>query len=96
MPDFTVRIQLHGPDNEAVAGLHAAMLQAGYADHLKSKDGTAWRLPAGEYALRADLDVNGVLAQAKAIAERIAPPPAHAPWVLVTQSAGRKWFSERA
>jgi hypothetical protein len=94
MADFTVRIQLHSADDEAAARLHAAMLEAGYTDTLNSKDGTAWRLPAGEYALRADLAVTGVLAQAKAIADAVAPDPV--PWVLVTQSAGRKWYSERA
>jgi len=96
MPDFTVRIQLHDASAEDDARLHAAMLQAGHTDHLKSKDGTAWLLPAGEFNLRADLEVTGVLAQAKAIAERTVPDAVRAPWVLVTQSAGRKWFSERA
>jgi hypothetical protein len=96
MPDFTVRIQLHDASPDDDARLHAAMLQAGHADHLKSKDGTAWVLPAGEFNLRADLDVAGVLAQARAIADRTVPNAAKVPWVLVTQSAGRKWFSERA
>lgn len=96
MPDFTVRIQLHDASPDDEARLHAAMLQAGHTDHLKSKDGTAWRLPAGEFNLRADLEVTGVLAQAKAIADRTLPEAARPPWVLVTQSAGRKWFSERA
>ena len=56
MPDFTVRIQLHDATPEDDARLHAAMLQAGHTDHLKSKDGTAWVLPAGEFNLRADLE----------------------------------------
>jgi hypothetical protein len=96
MPDFTVRIQLHDAAPDDDARLHAAMLEAGHTDHLKSKDGTAWVLPTGEFNLRADLEVTGVLAQAKAIAERAMPDAVRAPWVLVTQSAGRKWFSERA
>jgi hypothetical protein len=96
MPDFTVRVQLHGATAEDEARLHAAMLDAGHTDTLKSKDGTAWVLPAGEFNLRADLEVTGVLAQARAIAERTVPGAAKPAWVLVTQSAGRKWFSERA
>jgi hypothetical protein len=90
MTNYTVRIELHGADEDDYTNLHAEMESRGFVRWIIGSDGTKDRLPTAEYNL-ADTDVQRgeVLKLAKAAANSVKPSPT--PWILVTQSAGRSW-----
>jgi hypothetical protein len=87
---FTVRVELHGADEEDYASLHEAMEKQGFVRWVKGKNGKK-RLPTAEYnMLDVDLDCDEVLDRAKKAANSVKPNPM--PWIVVTQSAYRMWW----
>lgn len=88
MPDFTVRVEVHGAAWEDYDALRVEMEAEGFASTVQGSGGTPYELPAGEYALSANLTRQQVLARARRAAERGGYNCA----VLVTESAGRAWW----
>lgn len=70
MPDFTVRVEVHGAAWEDSDALRVEMEAEGFASAVRGSGGTAYELPTGEYALSADLTRQQVLARARRVAER--------------------------
>ncbi len=90
MTNFTTRIELHGADDDAYEALHDAMTEVGFVRWIQDQDGNKLRLPTAEYNLSgATLTRQQVLQRAKRAADSVKPDPA--PWILVTESAGRTW-----
>jgi hypothetical protein len=85
--DFTVRVELHGAEWEDYDALRVEMEAEGFACTVRGHAGTAYDLPAGEYAFSADLTRQQVLGRARLVAERSGYGCA----VVVTESAGRAW-----
>ena len=89
MPNFTVRVELHGADETDYENLHEAMERKGFVRWIESNGGR-YRLPTAEYnLLDAGMDKAKVLEIAKSTASSVKRSPS--PWVLVTESAGRTW-----
>jgi hypothetical protein len=87
MPDFTVRVELHGAEWEDYDALRVEMEAEGFASIVRGSGGTPYELPAGEYALSVDLTRQQVLARARQAVERSGYSCA----ILVTESVGRAW-----
>ena len=86
MPDFTIRIEVHGAEWEDYDALRVEMEAEGFAAAVHGSGG-AYQLPTGEYALAGDFTPAQVLARARRAAGRAGYDGA----VLVTESAGRAW-----
>jgi hypothetical protein len=83
MTSFTVRVELHKADEDDYANLHTEMEDRGFVRWIEGRNGSKDRLPTAEYNL-----VGSSLTRAKA-ANAVKPNPA--PWILVTEAAGRTW-----
>ncbi len=88
MAEFTVRVELHGAEWEDYDALRVEMEAEGFSAAVQGSGGTAYELPAGEYAVSGDATRQQVLARAKRGADRSGFSYA----VLVTESAGRAWW----
>jgi hypothetical protein len=90
MTSYTVRVELHEADEDDYANLHGEMEERGFVRWIVGGDGSKDRLPTAEYNL-ADTDIrrDEVLKRAKAAANAVKPNPT--PWIVVTESAGRRW-----
>lgn len=88
MTNFTVRIELHGADDDDYASLHEAMEEKGFFRWIEGS-GSKYRLPTAEYNIASTMDRTEVRDLAKTIAAAVKRSPT--PWVLVTESAGRAW-----
>lgn len=95
MPAFTVRVQLNGnPTWDDYEKLHEDMENAGYNRFIRGSNNEPYDLPDAEYDLpQSGLTVGEVRDQVLEIAKGVHPKPA--PWVLVTQSAGRAWSTKK-
>lgn len=90
MTNYTVRVELHGADDDDYGNLHAAMEDEGFVRWIKGSDGDKERLPTAEYNMpNTDIDRSEVLRRAKTAANSVKASPT--PWILVTESAGRTW-----
>ncbi len=90
MTNYTVRVELHGANDDDYANLHAAMEYEGFVRWIKGSDGDKNRLPTAEYNMAdADIDRSEVLRRAKAAGNSVKANPT--PWIIVTESAGRTW-----
>lgn len=87
MADFTVRVELHGAEWEDYDALRVEMEAEGFSASVRGSGGTAYELPAGEYAVSGDATRQQVLAQARRGAAR----GGYSCAILVTESAGRAW-----
>jgi hypothetical protein len=87
MPEFTVRVEVHGAAWEDYDALRVEMETDGFSSAVRGSGGTAYELPIGEYAFCADWTRQQVLERARRVVERGGYPCA----VLVTESAGRAW-----
>lgn len=87
-PTFTVRVELHGAEWEDYDALRVEMETEGFASLVRGTGGTAYELPAGEYAFSGEETREQVLARARRAADRTAFSVA----ILVTESAGRAWW----
>ena len=88
MADFTVRVELHGAEWEDYDALRVSMEAEGFSASVQGSGGSAYELPAGEYAVSGDATQQQVLTRARRAADRSGCSYA----VLVTESAGRAWW----
>lgn len=88
MSKFTVRVELHDADNDDYDTLHAAMKKKGFSRTIESGNGQIYHLPTAEYNVDGDYDTATVLDKAKSAANTTNLEYG----VLVTESAGRKWY----
>jgi hypothetical protein len=90
MTSFTVRVELHDAKEKDYTSLHAAMEDEGFVRWIVGSDDTKDRLPTAEYNM-ADVSLTSseVLKRAKSAANSVKPSPT--PWIIVTESAGRRW-----
>ena len=90
MTNYTVRIELHRADDDDYNALHEAMEQNGFVRWVETEESIKYRLPTAEYNLsNSELTRSQVLDLAVDIAKSVKPQPT--PWILVTQSAWRRW-----
>lgn len=90
MTSYTVRVELHNADGDDYESLHAAMENEGFVSWIVDSKGSKDRLPTAEYNFPdTDIERAEVLERAKRAANSVKPKPA--PWIIVTQSAGRTW-----
>ena len=90
MTSYTIRVELHGADEEDYSNLHSAMEDEGFVRWIVGSDDAKSRLPTAEYNMAdTDIDRSEVLRRARAAANSVKPSPT--PWIIVTQSAGRSW-----
>lgn len=88
MASFTTRVELHNADWDDYETLHAQMESKGFSRQIQSDDDTSYHLPEAEYNYSGSESTGGVLSLAKAAASATGREFA----VLVTKSAGRRWF----
>lgn len=89
MATFTIRIELHGADEDDYVSLHEAMEERGFFRWIEVK-GSKLRLPTAEYNIGSnEMGVAEIRDLAKSVAMLVKQSPA--PWILVTESAGRAW-----
>ncbi|HEX6368091.1 MAG TPA: hypothetical protein VF006_04100 [Longimicrobium sp.] len=89
MPDFTVRVELHGAEWEEYDALRVEMEAERFSVVVvQESGGMAYELPAGEYAAFGDVTRQQVLARARRAADR----SGFNYGILVTESAGRAWY----
>jgi hypothetical protein len=97
MPDFTIRIELHGAVAADYDTLHERMERGGFRRHIDgaSPDGTpgVWQLPTAEYDFTSSSTASAVRDYAKGIADTVRSGS----WCLVTQVDGtqRAWFTNK-
>lgn len=90
MTSYTVRVELHGADDDDYTNLHTAMEEEGFVRWIAGSDGNKDRLPTAEYNLaNSTADRAEVLRRARSAANSVKSEPT--PWIIVTQSAGRSW-----
>jgi hypothetical protein len=95
MTNYTIRVELHGADENDYEALHTAMQAEGFVRWIKDQDGNKLRLPTAEYNLPdSELTRVQVLGLTKRAAETAKARPT--PWILVTQSGGRTWSGLKA
>jgi hypothetical protein len=88
MATFTTRVELHDADWSDYETLHAAMKSAGFSRQITSSDGITYHLPTAEYDRQGNLTRQQVLDDAKRAAAKTKKDAG----ILVTESAGRKWW----
>jgi hypothetical protein len=90
MPDYTVRVELHGATHAEYDQLHQAMRTAGFYTAIGGENGQGFRLPTAEYVVDASpLSVTEIRDLVLKIATLVKPMPP--PLVLATQSLVRAW-----
>jgi hypothetical protein len=90
MTNFTVRVELHDAEDEDYETLHEKMAEKGFVRWVKDGEGNKSKLPTAEYNMQdSNLKRSDILNRAKAAADAAKPKPA--PWIIVTESAGRSW-----
>jgi hypothetical protein len=89
MPDYTVRIVLHGATAKHYQLLHELMAKAGARRTVCGSQGMLFDLPDGEYVLSNSLSVGKVMEAVAGIAASIKPLPI--PSVLVTETLSWAW-----
>ncbi len=90
MTSYTVRVELHDADDDDYASLHEAMGDQGFVRWIKGSNGSKDQLPTAEYNMpNTNHNRSEVLDRAKTAANSVKPKPA--PWIVVTESAGRTW-----
>jgi hypothetical protein len=95
MTSYTVRVELHGADEDDYANLHAAMKDQGFVRWIVGSDDVKKQLPTAEYNMaNTSLERSQVLERAKSAANSAKSSPT--PWILVTESAGRSWSGLKA
>jgi hypothetical protein len=95
MTNFTVRVEMHKADEDDYADLHDQMERRGFVRWIVGSDSFKDRLPTAEYNLAgSSLTRDQVLDAARDAAKSVKPSPT--PWILVTESARRKWSGLKA
>jgi hypothetical protein len=90
MTNFTTRVELHGASEDEYDELHEAMHAKGFVRWIKNQDGEKFRLPTAEYNFSSSSrTVDEVVSLAEQAADSVKPSPT--PWIIVTESAGRRW-----
>lgn len=89
MPDYTVRIVLHGATIGHYQQLHELMGKAGAQRAVRGLNGRLYDLPDGEYVLSNSLPVSRVMEAVADIAGSVKPLPL--PSVLVTETLRWAW-----
>lgn len=89
MPDYTIRVVLHGATAEHYDVLHSNMATVGARRTITRTDGLAFDLPDGEYILSDPLSVDSVRDRVLAIANLAKPQPE--PSVLVSHTKQWAW-----
>jgi hypothetical protein len=90
MTSFTVRVELHDAKEKDYTNLHTAMEDEGFVRWVVASDNSKKRLPTAEYNM-ADVSMtrSEVLKRAESAANSVKSSPT--PWIIVTESAGRRW-----
>lgn len=89
MPDYTVRVVLHGATAKHYQLLHEMMGKAGARRTVRGSNGMLFDLPDGEYVLSNSLPVTKVMDAVADIAGSVKSLPQ--PSVLVTEAIGWAW-----
>jgi len=95
MPQFTVRVELHGADASHYERLHGGMEALGFHRWIEGIDESGnrgkWQLPTGEYDGTVSMTAKEVRDSVRLIASAVKPGA----WVLVTQVAARSWNTRK-
>lgn len=89
MPEYTVRIVLHGATPKHYQSLHVLMAKAGARRTVRGLNGMLFDLPDGEYVLSNSLSVSKVMEAVADIAGSVKPVPQ--PSVLVSETIRWAW-----
>lgn len=88
MDTFTVRIELHDPDDGDYDTLHDAMEAIGFSRTITGDDGIEYHLPHAEYIITSNYTAQRILNRAK----KAARTTGCLHGVLVTESISISWF----
>lgn len=86
MARFTVRVELHGADEDDYDLLHERMERAGFSRQIEGGDGKLYHLPPAEYDFQGQETIEQVRTKAHEVARTVRQRPA----ILVTQGS-RAW-----
>jgi hypothetical protein len=89
MPQFTVRVVLHGADSKDYEKLHVTMAKNHSAKRQISANDVAYDLPDGEYDITSSFSAADLCGAVHATAVTIKAKPS--PSVLVTELGRRAW-----
>lgn len=89
MSKYTTRVQLIDADSDDYDTLYEEMEKEGFSKAITNGDGVKYDLPDAEYNIDSTLDSSTILNKAKIAAEKTGNNYR----VLVTKSAGRKWYN---
>jgi hypothetical protein len=85
MAQFTVRVELHGADEDDYEVFFGAMETAGFSRYIASDEGVPYHLPWAEY----NIEANSTRSEVLDIATSAAKATGRENSILVTQSSGR-------
>lgn len=71
MPDYIVRVELHGATSADYTKLHSDMKAAGFSQTIRGSDRVDYALPTAEYTATTSKDAAGVCEVAYTVAARI-------------------------
>jgi hypothetical protein len=89
MGNFTIRVHLHGPDDQHYIELNKIMSTGGFRRIISSDTGKAYQLPLGEYTFSGEIDRKGLLERVQAFAGQVGQKYS----ILITESKGRTWYN---
>jgi hypothetical protein len=74
MADYTVRIELPGASEAEYGALDTVMLEKGFSNSVRAKDGTLFQLPSAEYIVGGwPITVEQIVDIAKHLADTVRP-----------------------
>jgi hypothetical protein len=94
MPNYTVRVELHGATGQQYEQLHVAMRNAGFYTAIRGDGGSKHFLPMAEYVVDGSpLSCSQIRDLVVQIATAVKAVPL--PKILVTEAASRAWQLNR-
>lgn len=88
MSKYTVRVVLHDATLQHYLKLYPALAKYGFTDVIVGDNGTAWKMPPGEY----DIDSTLTAVQVRDLAKRAADTTGCKNAVFVTAAGPRAWI----
>lgn len=76
MPNFLVRVELHGASSTDYTTLHSTMINAGFSRRIHGDDGRNYQLPTAEYLINTSQTIEQVRDRAYTAANIVRANPA--------------------
>jgi hypothetical protein len=89
MANFILRVQLSIESNQRYTLLRDRLINIGFTKRVKSKEGTEYRLPNGNYRIESNKDIITILSAVQQVAATVDPAPQI--FIVEAKEKGTAW-----